>query len=135
MRRLKVGLIGAGTIANSAHLPAIAHLHEELELVAVADVRLESAEKAAKAYGAEAWYSDYRELLARPDIDFVDICTPEFLHHEQVTAAADAGKHIHCEKPMSPTVAEADSMIEAARRNGVKFMIGHSRRFTPRYQH
>ena len=134
MRRLRVGLIGAGTIANSAHLPAIAHLHEELELVAVADVRPETAEKAAKEYGAEAWYSDYRQLLARPDIDFVDICTPEFLHAEQVAAAADAGKHIHCEKPMSSTVAEADAMIEAARRNGVKLMIGHSRRFTPRYQ-
>jgi predicted dehydrogenase len=134
MRRLRVGLIGAGTIANSAHLPAIAHLHEELELVAVADIRPEMAEKAAKSYGAEAWYADYRQLLARPDIDFVDICTPEFLHHEQVIAAADAGKHIHCEKPMSSTVAEADAMIEAARRNGVKLMIGHSRRFTPRYQ-
>ncbi|HEX3721933.1 MAG TPA: Gfo/Idh/MocA family oxidoreductase [Nitrolancea sp.] len=134
MRRLRVGLIGAGTIANSAHLPAIARLHEELELVAIADVRPEMAELAAKEYGAEAWYSDYRELLARKDIDFVDICTPEFLHAEQVAAAADAGKHIHCEKPMSSTVAEADSMIEAARRNGVKLMIGHSRRFTPRYQ-
>ena len=134
MRRLKVGLIGAGTIANSAHLPAIAHLHEELELVAVADIRPEMAEKAAKEYGAEAWYDDYRQLLARPDIDFVDICTPEFLHHEQVIAAADAGKHIHCEKPMSATVSEADEMIAAARRNNVKLMIGHSRRFTPRYQ-
>ncbi len=131
MRRLRVGLIGTGTIANSAHLPAIAHLHEELELVAVADIRPEMAEKAAKEYGASAWYSDYRELLARPDIDFVDICTPEFLHREQVVAAAEAGKHIHCEKPMSSTVEEADAMIEAARRNGVKLMIGHSRRFTP----
>ncbi len=134
MRKLRVGLIGTGTIANSAHLPAIAHLREEIELVAVADIRPEMAEKAAKEYGAEASYSDYRELLARKDIDFVDICTPEFLHLEQVTAAADAGKHIHCEKPMAQTVEEADAMIAAARRNGVKLMIGHSRRFTRRYQ-
>ncbi len=134
MRKLRVGLIGTGTIANSAHLPAIAHLHDELELVAVADIRAETAEKAAKDYGAESWYTDYRELLARKDIDFVDICTPEFLHREQVVAAAEAGKHIHCEKPMSSTVEEADAMIDAARRNNVKLMIGHSRRFTRRYQ-
>src|SRR5579883_1266604 len=125
MRRLKVGLIGAGTIANSAHLPAIAQLHDELELVAVADVRGEAAEKAAREYGAEDWYTDYRQLLARPDIDMVDICTPEFLHGEQVVAAAEAGKHILCEKPMANSLADADAMIEAARRNKVKFMVGH----------
>ncbi|HEU5424590.1 MAG TPA: Gfo/Idh/MocA family oxidoreductase [Nitrolancea sp.] len=134
MPRLKVGLIGAGTIANSAHLPAIAHLHDQLELVAVADVRPEAAEQAARRYGAESWYSDYRQLLARPDIDMVDICTPEFLHGEQVVAAAEAGKHVLCEKPMANSLADADAMIAAAKRNQVKFMVGHSRRFTARYR-
>lgn len=134
MRRLRVGLIGAGTIAHSAHLPAIAQLHSELELVAVADVRAEAAEQAARQYSAEHWYADYRELLARPDIDLVDICTPEFLHGEQVVAAAEAGKHILCEKPMADSLAAADAMLAAARRNRVKLMIGHSRRFTARYR-
>lgn len=134
MKRLRIGVIGTGTIANSAHLPAIAQLHEELELVAVADVRDEVVQDVAKRYGAAHWYADYRQLLERDDIDLVDICTPEFLHHEQVTAAAAAGKHILCEKPMASSVAEADGMIEAARRAGVKLMIGHSRRFTRRYR-
>ncbi|MBX6341615.1 MAG: Gfo/Idh/MocA family oxidoreductase, partial [Thermomicrobiaceae bacterium] len=134
MRRVRVGVIGTGTIAQSAHLPAIVQLHDELELVAVADVRAEVAEDAARRFGAEAWYADYRQLLARRDIDMVDICTPEFLHHEQVVAAAEAGKHVLCEKPMAATIAEADAMIDAARRNGVKLMIGHSRRFTRRYR-
>ena len=133
-KKLRVGLIGAGTIANSAHLPAIAELHNELELVAVADVRADAAEQAAKQYGAEHWYADYRELLARSDIDMVDICTPEFLHGEQVVAAADAGKHILCEKPMADSLEDADAMIAAAKRNNVKLMIGHSRRFTARYR-
>jgi myo-inositol 2-dehydrogenase/D-chiro-inositol 1-dehydrogenase len=134
MRRLRIGLIGAGTIAQSAHLPAIRRLAGELELVAITDVRAEVAADAARRFGAEAWYVDYRELLSRPDIDLVDICTPEFLHGEQAVAAAEAGKHVLCEKPMASTLQEADAMIAAARRNGVKLMVGHSRRFTRRYQ-
>lgn len=134
MRRLRIGVIGTGTIANSAHLPAIVQLRDELELVAVVDIRADVVEDVARRFGAESWYTDYHQLLDRKDIDLVDICTPEFLHREQVAAAAAAGKHIHCEKPMAPSVEEADAMIDAARRAGVKLMIGHSRRFTRRYR-
>jgi predicted dehydrogenase len=135
MTKLRAGLIGTGTIAHSAHLPAMRYLRHDIELVAVADIRPEAAEAAVREYGAEALYSDYHELLARDDIDFVDICTPEFLHCEQVVAAAEAGKHILCEKPMAASVAEADRMIKAAKDAGVMLMIGHSRRFTDRYRH
>lgn len=135
MTKLRAGLIGAGTIAHSAHLPAMSYLRNDIELVAVSDIRQETAEAAVRDFGAETWYSDYRELLARDDIDFVDICTPEFLHCEQVVAAAKAGKHILCEKPMAASVAEADRMIKAASDAGVMLMIGHSRRFTDRYRH
>jgi predicted dehydrogenase len=134
MRPLRVGLIGAGTIALSAHLPAISRLKNLVELVAIADVRKEVAERAAARFGAESAYADYRQLLDRPDVDLVDICTPEFLHAEQTIAAAQAGKHVLCEKPMAATVAEADAMLDACRRAGVRLMIAHSRRFTPRYQ-
>jgi predicted dehydrogenase len=103
--------------------------------VAVSDIRQESAEIAVREFGAETWYTDYRDLLERPDIDFVVIATPEFLHCEQTIAAAEAGKHILCEKPMASSVAEADRMIEAAQSADVMLMIGHSRRFTDRYRH
>ena len=129
---LRIGVIGTGSIAAGAHLPAIAKLRGLLELVAVADVRPEVARFVGQTYGVDA-YEDYRELLARDDVDLVDICTPEFLHAEQTIAAAEAGKHVHCEKPMASSVAEADAMIAACRRAGVRLMIGHSRRFTPRY--
>lgn len=131
---LGIGVIGCGTIANSAHLPAILRLRDRLRLVAVADVREEQAALAARCFGAEAYYTDYRELLARPDIAIVDVCTPEFLHGEQVVAAAESGKHILCEKPMAHSLADADAMLAAAARAGVKFMVGHSRRFTRRYR-
>ncbi|HYI16898.1 MAG TPA: Gfo/Idh/MocA family oxidoreductase [Thermomicrobiales bacterium] len=133
-KRLRVGLIGAGTIAFSAHLPAIRKLRDSLELVAVADIRLENAERAAREFDAESHYADYRDLLAREDLDFVDICTPEFLHAEQVEAAAAAGVHVICEKPMASSIAEADRMIAASERAGIHLMIAHSRRFTGRYQ-
>jgi predicted dehydrogenase len=133
-QRLRVGVIGAGTIAFSAHLPAYRKLRDSIQLVAVADVRVENAERAAREYGAESQYADYRELLAREQLDFVDICTPEFLHAEQVEAAADAGVHIICEKPMASSIAEADRMITATDRAGVFLMIAHSRRFTGRYR-
>lgn len=133
MRPLRIGLIGTGSIASGAHLPAISKLGNVLELVAVADVRADVVERIASEYGVDA-YTDYHALLERPDIDLVDICTPEFLHAEQVAAAAAAGKHVHCEKPMASSVAECDAMIAACASAGVRFMIGHSRRFTPRYQ-
>ncbi|MDP9369682.1 MAG: Gfo/Idh/MocA family oxidoreductase [Chloroflexota bacterium] len=132
--RLRVGVIGAGTIAVGAHLPAILRLRDRLELVAVADVRAEAAKEAAERFGAAHAYTDTRELLDRSDIDAVVICTPEFLHAGQTLAAAAAGKHVLCEKPMAATVAEADAMLDACQRAGVRLMIGHSRRFTPRYQ-
>ncbi len=131
---LGIGVIGCGTIAFSAHLPAIRRLRDRLRLVATADVRAELAARAAREFGAEAHYADYRQLLARPDIAIVVICTPEFLHAEQVGAAAAAGKHILCEKPMADTLDAADAMLDAAARAGVKLMVGHSRRFTPRYR-
>jgi predicted dehydrogenase len=130
---LRIGVIGTGSIATGAHLPAIASLGELFELVAIADVRPEVARFVGEQYGVDA-YDDYRQLLDRPDVDLVDICTPEFLHAEQTIAAAAAGKHVHCEKPMAASVVEADAMIDACRRAGVRLMIGHSRRFTPRYQ-
>jgi len=133
MEPVRIGIIGCGSIAQSAHLPAIARLPGIVRLVAAADLNEEAARKAAAPFGAD-WYTDYRQILARADVDMVVLCTPEFAHREQVEAAAAAGKHILSEKPMAKTVAEADAMIEAARRAGVRLMIGHSRRFTGRYQ-
>jgi predicted dehydrogenase len=125
-------LIGTGSIATSAHLPAITALDDLVELVAVSDIRTEIASAIGAATGA-AVHADYRELLAREDVDAVDVCTPEFLHAEQVVAAAEAGKHVLCEKPIAASLADADAMIEACSRSGVRLMVAHSRRFTPRY--
>jgi len=128
---VRVGLIGCGNIGAGGHLPAYARI-PEAELVAVCDIVEERARGAAKLSGAMP-YLDYRELLEREDIQIVDICLPTDLHAQATIAAMEAGKHVLCEKPMAHSLKAADAMIEAARRTGVKLMIGQVRRFDHRY--
>lgn len=133
MSRLKVGLIGCGSIALSAHLPALYQLSARAQIHSVCDIREDVARQTADHLGVTRWSSNYLDLLADPQVDIVVITTPEFLHAEQVIAAAQSGKHVLCEKPIATTLAEADAMITATEAAGVRFMVGHSRRFTARY--
>jgi UDP-N-acetylglucosamine 3-dehydrogenase len=130
-RTARVGLIGCGNIGAGGHLPAYAH-SPEAELVAVCDAVEELVHAAAERSGATA-YTDYRRLLERKDINMVDICLPTYLHAQVAVAAAEAGKHVLCEKPMAHTLEAAEAMIEAAEKAGVKLMIGQVRRFDHRY--
>lgn len=133
----RVGLVGCGVIASSSHVPAMAQLPGLVTPVAVADVRIEAARAAAARLGSVGCevdaYDDYRRILDRADIDLVVVATPDFLHKEHVIAAAEAGKHVLCEKPMALTLDDADAMIRACEQAHVRLMIGHSRRFTGRY--
>jgi predicted dehydrogenase len=134
MSQVRVGLIGCGSIALGAHVPALRQLPSLARVVSVCDVRAEAAEQAARDLGISRWTTDYLELVGDPSIDAVIITTPEFIHAEQTIAAARAGKHVLCEKPIAARLEEADAMIAAARRAGIKFMVAHSRRFTARYR-
>lgn len=115
-RVVNVGLIGCGRVAR-AHVAAL-KAAEHTRLVAVCDIKEDRAKAFAEETGA-APYTDWRELLTRDDIDAIQICTPHYLHAEMAIAAANAGKHVLTEKPMAISVADADAMIEAARRNNV----------------
>jgi predicted dehydrogenase len=127
--KLSVGLIGCGRIAQ-AHLAAMDHLREEARLVAVADTDLEKAKNAAERFGARSVFSRYEDLLDRQDIKAVVITLPNHLHHAAALAAARAGKHILLEKPMALNTGEALAMAAEAKRRGVCFMVGQSRRFS-----
>ncbi|MEQ1645146.1 MAG: Gfo/Idh/MocA family oxidoreductase [Pyrinomonadaceae bacterium] len=130
MSVVKWGLIGAGDIARKRIAPAMRDL-SNCELVSVSRSRAELAEEFAKEFGASKWFGDWRELIADPEIDAVYIATPVFLHAEQTIAAAQAGKHILCEKPMALNVDECDWMLAACRANNVKLGIAYYRRFYP----
>jgi predicted dehydrogenase len=132
---LGVLIVGSGTAADIhcrhyPHMPGVA-------VRAFADIVVEQAQKRAKAYGltgAGTWHQHFEEALQRPDIQVVDICAPAPLHCEIALAAIAAGKHVLVEKPMAQTLAEADSMIQAAAARGVVLGQVFQNRFhrTPR---
>ncbi len=127
-RELGVGVIGCGGIANFAHIPSYLR-HARSRVVAVADIDPAKARDTAERWGIGSWYQDYRELLARPDVEAVSVTTWPAAHASEVVAAARAGKHVLCEKPIATELEDADAMVEEADRAGVKLMIGYQHRF------
>lgn len=130
MQRLRWGLIGCGDISRKRVAPALKEL-DNCELVAVSRARYELAEEFAREFGAEHWYANWRELLNNPNIEAVYIATPVNQHAEQTIAAAEAGKHVLCEKPMALSVTECERMIDACRVNNVKLGVAYYRHFYP----
>ncbi|WP_374010963.1 Gfo/Idh/MocA family protein [Leifsonia sp. LS-T14] len=126
---VRVGLIGAGGIAG-AHVAGYLRNPGTVTFAAVADPVRESAERRAGDSGA-AIYSDYRIMLAEADIDAVDICLPHHLHKDAIIAAAAAGKHILCEKPLCLTPEEAAEVDAAVTAAGVTLMCAHNQLFLP----
>jgi len=127
---LRWGLIGAGDIVLKRVAEALGGGRES-ELVAVSRARADLVESFGRSVGARRWYADWRELVSDADIDAVYVATPVNLHAEQTVAAAEAGKHVLCEKPMAMTVAECDRMIAACRAHDVRLGIAYYRRFYP----
>jgi len=103
-------------------------------LAAVVDADLELAEQRGRELGGALFFSDIHQALEKAEIDAVCITTPTFTHAEIAIAAAQAGVHIFCEKPMALTLEEADAMIRAADEAGVKLQIGFMRRFDPAFR-
>lgn len=127
---LKWGLIGCGDIAQKRVAPALRDL-PMCELLAVTRSRPDLAESFANRFGARKWYPAWHELLADKEIDAVYIATPVHLHAAQTIAAAEAGKHVLCEKPMATNVEECDAMVAACRANDVKLGVAYYRHFYP----
>ena len=132
MRKVRVGIVGCGGIANQKHLPSLKANAELNEVVAFCDIIPERAEKAAKEYGVEGAkvYTDYKEMLADQtlDMDVVHVCTPNVAHCPITVAAFEAGKHVMCEKPMAHNTEDARKMIDAWKKSGKKFTIGYQNR-------
>jgi predicted dehydrogenase len=120
-KRLRAGVIGTGMIGK-AHLNRYREI-PEVEVVAVADLRKDEAERVAAEHGVETVFTDYRKLLAIDEIDIVDVCLPNALHCPVTVAALKAGKHVYCEKPMANSGAEARKMVATANATGCKLAI------------
>jgi len=127
---LRVGLIGAGNIAG-AHIRGYLQAAEFARVSAVADIDADQANRLADRVGNAKVFLDYRDMIASSLIDAVDICLPHHLHRDAIVAAAAAGKHILCEKPLCLTVEEADAVTRAVGAAGITLMCAHNQLFLP----
>ena len=125
-----IGIIGAGQVSDYHHVPGI-NIDPRAHLVGVCDADKNLLAKRRKDWGVELATESVDELLAAPDVDAVIIATPNFVHAEQAIAAAKAGKHIMCEKPLGLNGTQVRGMYEAARDAGVVHMTAFTYRFAP----
>ncbi|OOS02371.1 myo-inositol 2-dehydrogenase [Canicola haemoglobinophilus] len=129
MKKVRVGLIGTGYIGRChaiayAQAPTVFPLEAELVLEYLAEITPELAQQKAQEFGFNRSTGDWRDVVSDPNVDVVDICTPNFLHKEIALAAIANGKHVYSEKPLALTAADAKVMYEAAEKAGVKTLVG-----------
>lgn len=126
---VRVGIIGCGGIANGKHMPALSKL-KNVRMVAFCDIIEKKALSAREKFGTPdcAVYTDYKKLLEDKSIDVVHVLTPNRSHSFITVDALEAGKHVMCEKPMAINSAEAQKMLDAAKRTGKKLTIGYQSR-------
>jgi len=109
---IRIGIIGCGQIAQQ-HMATYAKIHDA-KMVGFADISEEAARKSAEEYGVGFYTTDFRELLARDDIDAIDVCLHNNFHMPATVAALEAGKHTYCEKPMAGSYVDAKTMLDKA---------------------
>jgi predicted dehydrogenase len=131
-RRLRVGVLGCGVIAQVMHLPHLCQLEDRFEIAALCDLSTELLTRLGSRYGVERLHTSYEEMLDDP-LDAVLVLSPGS-HAPPACAAAEAGLHVFVEKPMCIAVREGEEMIAAADRSGVTLMVGYHKRFDPAYQ-
>ncbi|NLD87754.1 MAG: Gfo/Idh/MocA family oxidoreductase, partial [Clostridiales bacterium] len=128
MAKVKLGIIGCGTIANSAHIPSYL-ANKDAEILYFCDIIPERADECVKKYGCGKAVYDYREVLADHEVDAVSVCTPNLMHSVISIDALKAGKDVLCEKPAARILSEAEEMQKAQHETGKILNIGVVNRF------
>lgn len=132
MKMTGYGIVGSGYICHR-HIKAVNRMRKA-KVVAIADIDGKKAQKVAKEYEIEKWFTDYRRIFSCQGVEIVIVCLPTHLHKDGCIASAESGKHVYVEKPMATSLAEAKAMIDVCEKNKVKLCIGHSQRFFPAYR-
>lgn len=134
---MKIGLLGFGFMGKT-HAYAIDNLryffcdgYDDVKIVSVCTTRVETAEKASRIYGIPKYTTNEDDIIFDPDIDVIDICTPNIFHYESVKKALNAGKHVYCEKPLTVTYEQAKELSDLADEKGVKCQMVFNNRFMP----
>jgi predicted dehydrogenase len=131
-KRVGYAVVGLGSISQVAVLPAFAHSRKARLVAVVSGDQQKATATAAKFKSSHAYtYTDFSTCLRNPEVDAVYIATPPGEHEKYAVAAAKAGKHVLCEKPLAASVQQARNMVEACRRNHVQFMTAYRKYFEP----
>ena len=128
MKKLQIGVIGCGTIANAAHIPSYMH-NDGVQIKYFCDIIPERAQAAVEKYGVGTAVTDYHDVINDPEIDGVSVCTPNAVHSVIAIDALKAGKHVLCEKPAARIYSEALAMQQAQHETGKILNIGVVNRF------
>ena len=132
MKRIKIGVVGCGAIAQVHHLPTLIDLHEQFAVTCVCDVSAGAAQYVAEKFAVPRWVTDYRDLLSS-DIDAVLLCHSD-PKTEAALAALNAGKHLLIEKPVCFSLQELDALLAAQRAAGVVAQAGYMKLYDPAYE-
>jgi len=130
---LTVGIVGAGGIARNHHVPSYLRC-ENVDVVAACDISKAALDQMRSQHGIPNLYTDYRDLLARDDLDLISVCTSNNMHYPIVMDAIDRGLDIFCEKPLALDLDQAKEMCQAAQEHGTKTGVNFSHRRTPASQ-
>jgi myo-inositol 2-dehydrogenase / D-chiro-inositol 1-dehydrogenase len=132
MKKIKFGVIGTGRIGK-VHIATLVQSVPMAEVIAIADTNLESANEVANIFGITSVYDNYMKVINHPGVDAVVICSPTDAHAEHIIKAAEAGKHIFCEKPVALSLDVIRQANDAVKKAGIKMMVGFNRRFDPNF--
>jgi myo-inositol 2-dehydrogenase/D-chiro-inositol 1-dehydrogenase len=132
MKKLNLGVIGTGRIGK-VHIATLVQSVPQADVVAIADVNLQSANEVAKEYGITSVFDNYFDVINHPEVEAVVICSPTDTHAQYIVDAALAGKHIFCEKPVDLSLEVIKGALSAVKKAGVKLMVGFNRRFDPNF--
>jgi predicted dehydrogenase len=127
-KRLRVGVLGAGQIAQAAHFESCTKARNA-DLYAICDVADDLRTRMAITHGAEKQFNDYDTMLADPDVDAIIIATSDAFHVPAAKRALEAGKHVLCEKPLGLTVEEVEALAGTVKTSGKILQVGHMKRF------
>ena len=130
---LRGGIVGCGTVAAISHMP-VWRAMKDVEIVAAYDINEGAAAAMARRFNVPRSYQDLTHMLEKESLDFIDICTPPSTHALLATRAMEAGWNILVEKPMAVSLSEADDMLAASRKHGVKLCVVHNILFVPAVQ-
>jgi predicted dehydrogenase len=129
-RLLRVGVLGAGPIAQAAHLPDTCKARNA-ELYAICDLADDLLEKIAAQYPPQKIFTDYNQMLADPNVEAVIIATSDQFHVPAALEAIEAGKHVLVEKPLGISIEECETLAEKVKASGLILQVGHMKRFDP----